>query len=81
MVLDMSDNGFLLMSTQHFEAGQTIDLHCELYPGKHLKCTLEVKHVGEAGVGTRIVEIDEEGRRLCQLYLQEHYSGRLEGMG
>lgn len=75
----MSDSGFLLMSTRPLDVGQILDFQCELQPGKHLKCKLQVKHASDGGIGTRITEIDAEGRKLCQSYLQEHYSKRLEG--
>lgn len=78
LVLDISDGGFLIMPTVTLEEGQVIDFGCELYPGKSLACKIEVRHVGDSGVGTKITEIDEKGARLCQLYLQEHYSGRLD---
>jgi len=32
-------------------------------------------------VGTKIVEIDERGSKLCQLYLQEQFSVRLNKSG
>jgi hypothetical protein len=78
LVLDISDGGFLIMPTVTLEEGQVIDFGCELYPGKPLACKIEVKHVGDSGVGAKIKQIDAEGARLCQLYLQEHYSGRLD---
>ena len=74
----MSDGGFLIMPTVTLEEGQVLDFGFELYPGKSIECKIEVKHVGDSGVGTRIKEIDDEGARLCQLYLQEHYSGKLD---
>ncbi len=78
MVLDMSDSGFLIMSTKPLEAGQALDFRSELFPGKVLECKIEVRHVGEAGAGTKITEIDDKGHTLVQLFLQEHYSSRLD---
>jgi len=78
LVLDMSDGGFLIMPTVTLEAGQVLDFRCELYPGRLLECKIEVRHVSDSGVGTKITEIDEKGTRLCQLYLQEHYSSKLD---
>jgi hypothetical protein len=74
----MSNGGFLIMPTVTLEPGQVLDFVFELYPGSTLECKIEVRHVGDSGVGTRINEIDETGARLCQLYLQEHYSSRLD---
>ncbi|MDH5535688.1 MAG: PilZ domain-containing protein [Betaproteobacteria bacterium] len=78
LLSDMSDNGFLLISTQEPEVGQVLDFRCELFPGQILECKVEVRHVSDAGVGTKITEIDEKGAKLCQLYLQEQYSSKLD---
>jgi hypothetical protein len=74
----MSDGGFLIMPTVTVEEGQILDFGFELYPGKSVACKIEVRHVGDSGVGARIKEIDDENARLCQLYLQEHYSSKLD---
>ena len=76
VVQDMSDSGFLLMCPRALEVGQDLDFRCELFPGQVLECRIQVMHVSEAGVGTKITEIDKRGIRLCQLFLQEHYSHR-----
>jgi hypothetical protein len=39
---------------------------------------IEVVHVGENGVGAKIVEIDEAGSKLIQLILQEHFTGTVK---
>lgn len=78
LVLDISDGGFLIMPTVTLEEGQVVDFGCELYPDKPLECKIEVRHVGEAGAGTKITEIDDKGHTLVQLFLQEHYSSRLD---
>ena len=67
LVHDMSGGGFLLMCSRDVEVGQVLDFRCELFPEKRLECRIEVRHVGDAGVGTRIIEIDERGSKLCQL--------------
>lgn len=81
MVLDMSDSGFLLMSSKELVVGQVLDFRCELYPGKKLECKIEVRHISDAGVGTKIIEIDKKGISLCQLFLQEQYSAKLDRSG
>jgi len=74
---DMSDSGCLLMCTRHLAVGQILDFKCELYPDQILECKLQVMHVFDGAVGTRIIEIDEAGARLAQLFLQENFVGKL----
>ena len=80
-VLDMSDNGFLLVCNKALAVGQILDLRCELYPAKLLECKVEIRHADETGIGTRIVEIDRKSIGLCQLFLQEYYSDKLNKSG
>jgi hypothetical protein len=77
LIENLSQNGILVMCTREFSVGQIMDFKCELFPGKILNCKLEVRHVTDDFVGMKIVEIDETGRNLCQLYLEEHYAERL----
>jgi hypothetical protein len=77
----MSENGIFLMCSRELTVGQVLDFRCELFPGKLLECKIEVKHVGESSVGTKIIDIDKRGASLCQLFLQEQYSDRLNKSG
>ena len=81
MVLDMSDNGFLIICNESLSVGQILQFRCELYPQKTLECKIEIRHVSDSGMGTKIVEIDNKGTRLIQSYLQELYSTKLNGLG
>jgi hypothetical protein len=81
LVQDMSENGFLIMCNRELSAGQILEFRCELFPGRRLDCKIEVRHVGDTGVGTKIVEIDKRGTSLCQLFLQEKYSEKLNRSG
>lgn len=81
LVQEMSKKGFFLVSSRAHTVGQSLDLRCALYPEKNFECKLEVMHVNEAGIGTRIVAIDQKGSDLCQLYLQEQYADRLNRSG
>jgi len=74
---DMSDGGCQLLCTRHLEVGQILDFKSELYPDRVLECKLEVMHVYDGAVGTKILEIDEDGAKLAQLFLQEHFVGKL----
>ena len=77
MVLDMSDNGIMILCSKPLTVGQVLEFKCALYPDKTLECKIEIRHVGEAGIGTRIKDIDGRGTRLVELYLQEQYSLKL----
>ncbi|MGD2139857.1 MAG: PilZ domain-containing protein [Burkholderiales bacterium] len=74
VVQDMSDSGMLFMCTRPLIAGQTLQFRCELFPEKTLECMVEVVHMNDDGVGAKIVEIDEQGAKLIQLFLQEHFT-------
>lgn len=80
-LLDMSDQGFLLVCNKPLAVGQILSLRCALYPEKLLECKVEIRHTNESGTGTKIVEMDAKSIALCQLYLQEHYSDRLNKSG
>ena len=77
MVLDMSNSGFLMLCTKELAVGQVLDFRCELFPEKVLDCKIEIRHFSDTGLGTKITEIDKKGLTLCQQYLEEQYSDRL----
>jgi hypothetical protein len=77
MVLDISDSGFQIVCNEVHPVGRVLEFKCELYPGQVLECKIVVRHASEEGIGTKIVEIDKKSAGLCQLYLQEHYSHKL----
>lgn len=81
MVMEMSDHGLSIICMNKLSVGQVLLFRCQLYPDKNLVCKLEVKHVSEAGMGTKIVGIDKRGASLFQSYLQEMYSERLNRSG
>ncbi len=77
-LLDMSDRGFSLVCNKTLTVGQILGLRLELSPDNLVECKLEIRHASETGSGGTIVEIDEEGIRLCKLFLQEHQSDKLK---
>ena len=81
LLQNFSGKGFFIISTQRFTVGQFLDLNCELYPDKFLHCRVEVKHIAETSVGTKIVSISEDGRDLLQKFLQEYYWEKLDLRG
>ena len=81
LVQDVSTKGFLIMSTKPFKVGDILDLKCELFPGKMLECKIEVRHITDDCLGTRISDISDAAARLCQQFVEEHYADRLKFEG
>ncbi len=81
LLQNFSGKGFFIISNQQFAVGQFLDLKCALYPDKYLRCRVEVKHLAETCVGTKIVSIGEDGRVLLQRFLQEYYWSKLDLRG
>ena len=77
VVQDMSDTGFLILSSKEVAVGQILEFRCQLFPEKTLNCKIQVRHVSSNGMGTKVVEIDSRGSRLIELYLEEQYSLKL----
>ena len=77
MVVDVSDHGFLILCNKTLSVGQILQLRCELAPQKTLDCKIEIRHATDSEMGAKIVEIDNKGTGLLQMYLQEQYAGRL----
>jgi len=80
LIVDMSDSGILMMSNREIPVGQQLDFRCELFRGQFLECRLEVVHVDDTRLGTKIVEIDNKGMSLCKLFLEEQYAHKLESV-
>ena len=78
VIQDFSTTGFLIMCSKPFPAGTVLDLKSELYPNEVLTCKLEVRHVTDMCLGTKIVEISNPAARLCQRFIEEFYSERLK---
>ena len=81
LVQDVSTKGFLIMSSKPFKVGDVLDLRCELFPAQMLECKIEVRHITDDCLGTRIVEITEAAARLCRQFIEEHYADRLKFEG
>ena len=81
LVQDVSTKGFLIMATKSFNVGDVLELRSELFPGKTLECKIEVRHITDECLGTRIVEISESSARLCQQLIEEQYADRLRFEG
>ena len=81
LVQDMTTKGFFIVSSREHAVGQALGFRCAFSPEKLLECKVEVRHVNDTGMGAKIVEIDEKGANLCQLYLQEQYADKLNRSG
>ena len=80
LIVDMSDSGILMMSNREIPVGQVLDFRCEFFPNQYLECKLEIVHVDDTRLGTKIVEIDEKGISLCKLFLEEQYAQKMESV-
>jgi hypothetical protein len=74
MIQDFSSKGFLIICTLQLHVGDILELKCELYPKRVLQCKIEVRHIKDDCVGTRIVEVSDAGLKLCQQFIDEHVS-------
>ena len=77
LLQDFTTRGFFIDTNQRFFVGQVLELRCELYPEQILTCRLEVKHINDTSIGTKIVDITPDGAKLLQQFLQEYYSLKL----
>ena len=71
-IRDISPRGFFISCSYRFPLHQFLHLHCHLYLTRKLSCVVEVMHVNDAGMGARIVSIDEENRQLL-LHFVRHF--------
>jgi PilZ domain len=74
LIQEFSTKGFLIMSGAKVQIGDILELNCELYPERFLKCQVEVRHINDDCIGTKIVEISEAGSKLCRQFIDQHYS-------
>ncbi|HYC45228.1 MAG TPA: PilZ domain-containing protein [Burkholderiales bacterium] len=78
VIQDISTKGFLIMCTKPFAVGDVLELKSELYPGKFVTCSIEVRHVTDTCMGTRILDINPASLNVCRQFIEEHYSERLK---
>jgi hypothetical protein len=74
LIQDFSSKGFLIMSTVKTQLGDKLELKCELYPERFLLCKVEVRHIKDDCLGTKIVEVSDAGLMLCRQFIDEHVS-------
>jgi hypothetical protein len=74
LIQDFSTHGFLIVFSVKVAVGDILELKSELYPQRVLQCKVEVRHVSEDCVGTRIVEVSDAGLTLCRQFIDEQVS-------
>ena len=62
------------MCSVKVEVGDILELNCELYPERSLYCKIEVRHINDDCLGTKIVEVSDAGLILCRQFIEEHVS-------
>jgi len=70
-IQNMCSRGFLIEYASNLPVGQLIRLTCEIYPSQTIECTVQVRHVNSRSLGARVVEMNDDGRRLCLQYIAE----------
>ena len=71
VIQNMCSRGFLIKSSRGLPVGQVLRLKCELYPAQSFECTVQVRHVNAESLGARVIEMSDEGKILCQRFLEE----------
>jgi hypothetical protein len=74
LIQDVSTKGFLIMCTEEFRVGDILELKCELYSERFLQCKIEIRHIKDDCLGTKIVEVSDAGKMLCRQFVDEHFS-------
>ena len=74
LIQDISSTGFQIMTTSNVAVGDVLELRCELYPESLLQCKIEVRHITEMCLGTKVVEMSNTGLMLCRRFIEEHVS-------
>ena len=73
---DLSSKGFRIRTDQTYSVGQVLVFVCELAPAKMLHCKIEVRHVFEACIGTKILEMSPTAAALFDAFLKDLKAGR-----
>ncbi len=74
LIEDFSTKGFLIVCTLKVRVDDILELKCDLYPERLLQCQIEVRHIKDDCIGTKIVEVSDEGMKLCKQFIDEHVS-------
>lgn len=74
LIQEFSTKGFLIMCAVKVKVGEILELRCELFPERFLQCYVEVRHINDDCVGTKIVHISDDGLKLCRQFIDQHFS-------
>jgi len=74
LIQEFSSKGLLIMASVKARPGDTLELKCELYPERFLQCKVEVRHIHDDCLGTKIVEVSDAGLALCRQFIDEQVS-------
>jgi len=74
LIEDFSTKGFLIVCNIKVQVGDILELKCELYPERFLQCKIEVRHIKDDCIGTKMVEVSDDGLNLCKQFIDEHVS-------
>lgn len=75
MIQNMCSRGFLIKASKELPVGRVLQLTCELYPGKTIECTVQVRHVNADCLGARVTEISDEAQAACMQFLRAQRGG------
>ena len=70
-IQNMCSRGFLIKSAKELPVGRELHLICELYPGRRVECTVQVRHVNRDCLGAKVIAMSETDQLLCRQYLKE----------
>ena len=73
---DLSSKGFRIRTDEKYSVGQALVFVCELAPAKTLHCKIEVRHVFEACIGTKILEMSTAAAALFDAFVKDLKAGR-----
>ena len=79
LIQNMCSRGFLIQHARELPVGQSLRLKCELYPAQFVECTVQVLHVNANSLGARVIQISEDGKALCQRFLEEQRAASQKG--
>ena len=71
VIQNMCSRGFLIKHSKELPVGQVLRLRAEIYPERSVECTVQVRHVNRECLGARVIEMSDEGMKLCRRFLEE----------
>ena len=78
VIQNMCSRGFLIRANKALPVGELVRLTCELYPQRRVECLVQVRHVNRECLGAKVIEITEDGKLLCQQFIEEQRAANLK---